>query len=373
MKVLSVYYTHKPGGMCKRLYRLLNALTASGNTVYYLCLDKPPETLSPDVKHVSIPFPLKARSGLLFWGLFTIWCPIYIFFWSLKNRPDKSIAFGAYYSTMLAPTSLILRVPIFLFLRSLVFKIDEITGKPVWLRSITGLVDKLGIKFASQVVCMTESMQSEVEKFISKELSNVSILPNDIPELEDVSSNLRSVLDITADTFVVGTSGVLDGRKNIKFLLDCAKHLNEKPIKILFLIAGEGPLRKEYEKEAESIGLKNVKFLGWQEDMLSFYKTCHLIVHPSIHEGVPNSVLEPLALNIPVLASDIPELRELMQHEELLFSLNDSETLAKVIQDKVIIKEDYDELVFLCKEVANRYQFDWDTSASEIIEQSSVQ
>ena len=60
MKVLSVYYTHKPGGFCKRLYRLLNAMQNSGHEVHYLCLDAPPNTWISLFSPPAIALKLKA-------------------------------------------------------------------------------------------------------------------------------------------------------------------------------------------------------------------------------------------------------------------------------------------------------------------------
>ncbi|MDZ4785063.1 MAG: hypothetical protein SGJ02_03190, partial [bacterium] len=69
MRVASVYYTHKPGGFCKRLYRLLNVLAEAQHQVTYFTLDQPPpSSLSTNINIRIIPFPFQDRSGLLFWG-----------------------------------------------------------------------------------------------------------------------------------------------------------------------------------------------------------------------------------------------------------------------------------------------------------------
>ena len=365
MKIVALYYTHKPGGMCSRLYRLLNAISQTENSIFYLTLDRPPALLNESVSYQQIPFPFKRRRGLIFWGIFSLWCPIYVLIWSARNKPDRLIAFGAYYSTMFGPARLVLKTPIFLFLRSLVFKIDEINKRPIWLRKITGLVDKLGIKLAGTIVCMTEAMKTELENFIGKKLNNVVLLPNDIPEISNNSKTLE--LDLSEDTFVLGTSGVIDRRKNIGYLIETFEKIKDSSKELVLIVAGDGPLLEHYKDEAAKRNISNILFLGWMDDLIAFYNSCNLIVHPSLHEGIPNSVLEPLSLGIPVLTSSIPELKEIMQSEELLFNLNNSSALADKLGELLSDQQKLSKLTSLCNEVAERHKFDWDSKACDIV------
>ena len=137
MRILAAYYTHKPGGFCRRLYRLLNALAAAGHEVIYLSLDPNLARLSSKVRAEKIPFPLSSRRGLIFWACFTLWLPIYLGWRALWLKPDRLLAFGSYYSRAFRFAKHVSKAELVLFVRSLVFEIDRITGKPAWLRRFT--------------------------------------------------------------------------------------------------------------------------------------------------------------------------------------------------------------------------------------------
>jgi colanic acid/amylovoran biosynthesis glycosyltransferase len=86
-----------------------------------------------------------------------------------------------------------------------------------------------------------------------------------------------------------------------------------------FLIAGDGPLRRELEELSQNLGLqKRVVFLGFlgQIELRELYEKAHIFMHPSElppdsnQEGVPNSMLEAMASGLPVVATHhggIPE------------------------------------------------------------------
>ena len=119
MKIYSLYYTHKPGGFCKRLYRLLNALAVDGHQVTYLSLDKPPPSLALNVNWYQIPFPIKVRSGFLFWSLFSIWATLFCLWISFcQGQAARWIIFSPYYASILAPSRLLLGNPLICFIRS---------------------------------------------------------------------------------------------------------------------------------------------------------------------------------------------------------------------------------------------------------------
>jgi len=309
-KTLFVYYTHKPGGLCPRLYRAARACADRGDSVRYYSLDKPPEGVLGLVEFQRIPFPLATRKGLLFWAVFTAWLPIYLLCVALRWHPHRIVAFGAYYAAASLPVQFFVRVPIVLFLRSLTFKNDELTGKPLWLRRITGLVDAVGILTAKRVVSMTVTMRTEAAEFSGRELLSQPVLPNDLPSKTELAS--ETAIPVRSNRCVA--MGVIDRRKNFGVLVQAWKKVSEDS-DIQLEIFGEGGLRHEVEADWREVAPPHkqqaVLFQGWCQTPLQNLKGVSLLVHPALHEGVSNAVLEALSLGIPVLASDISEHREL--------------------------------------------------------------
>ncbi len=364
MRIISVYYTHKPGGFCKRLYRLLGALAERGHDVTYYTLDRPPNSLSSKVRIAYIPFPFLFRRGLLFWGLFTIWCPLYLMLKARQNRPERILVFGAYYGFMCALLRKTSSAKLVLFLRSLVFKIDKITGKPLPIRLLAARVEKAGMRRADKLVLMTESMKAELEPFLNGKLPTYSILPNEVParsvQSEALPAQFQSLLNQHQKDYLLLCSGVLDERKNIAFLIEVFEKLRDKPL--VLLIAGDGPLLAKLK--SMTAGLK-IYFLGWQTNMSGILQHVDLVLHPSLHEGVPNSILEALAADLPVLASDIPEHRELLVENSLLFDLQDPQGLAAYLS--ALGDPQLEELRQCCAKRRRELSFDWEQKACDLV------
>ena len=106
-------------------------------------------------------------------------------------------------------------------------------------------------------------------------------------------------------------------------------------------IAGEGPLRKNLEREAERLGVRpRIRFLGWRQDVEALYATADILVCPSRHEPLGNVIIEGWAHGIPVVAADILGPGALIKNEEtgILFPVNDANALAAAL--KMLISND---------------------------------
>ena len=94
-------------------------------------------------------------------------------------------------------------------------------------------------------------------------------------------------------------------------------------------LAGDGELRPEMEVLAERLGIRaRVHFLGRRADIPSLLKMADLYVHSSISEGFGIAVAEALAAGLPVIASDVPGLNEVVAGGGILFQTGDVDSLA---------------------------------------------
>jgi glycosyltransferase involved in cell wall biosynthesis len=120
----------------------------------------------------------------------------------------------------------------------------------------------------------------------------------------------RAALGIRPAEFVVAWTGRMDPVKRLELVVECAERLAELPSR--FLIAGDGPERDRLLSHLRrSRAPHAVQFLGWQEDVDPVLAAADAFLFPSRTEGMPNAVLEALAAGLPVVASDLPALREL--------------------------------------------------------------
>ena len=112
---------------------------------------------------------------------------------------------------------------------------------------------------------------------------------------------------------VIGFAGRLVPQKRPQDFLQMAAAIAGRHPDVRFLMAGEGSRRPSVERQANELGLTDrVRFLGLVRDMRDFYAACDLLVLPSRSEGCPNTVLEAMAMKLPVVASDTPSTREVV-------------------------------------------------------------
>ncbi|WP_341524652.1 glycosyltransferase family 4 protein [Nostoc sp. UHCC 0302] len=112
-------------------------------------------------------------------------------------------------------------------------------------------------------------------------------------------------LGIPANAFVIGNAGWLIQRKRFDIFLEvCSKISNCNNQQLIFLIAGDGPLRGELEVLAAKLGISGkVKFIGWQKDLSSFYKSLNLLLFNSDSDAFGRTVMEAMGYGVPVVAS----------------------------------------------------------------------
>jgi glycosyltransferase involved in cell wall biosynthesis len=109
------------------------------------------------------------------------------------------------------------------------------------------------------------------------------------------------------------TTARLHPQKDIGTLVRAAKEAIAERPNLRFLIAGEGPLRPALEAEIAALGVEDeVRLLGWRADVDALLARADLYVFPSRFEGLPSSVIEAMAAGVPVVASAVAGVTELV-------------------------------------------------------------
>jgi glycosyltransferase involved in cell wall biosynthesis len=116
------------------------------------------------------------------------------------------------------------------------------------------------------------------------------------------------------DDVVLGTAGRLIGVKGMEYLLGAAAVLRREFPSLRVEIAGSGPLRKELEQRVAELGLLgSVEFLGWVDNISSLLPRWDVFVLPSLEEGFPIAALDAMAAGLPVVASAVGGVPELIE------------------------------------------------------------
>ena len=119
--------------------------------------------------------------------------------------------------------------------------------------------------------------------------------------------------DRSDSSIVLGAAGRLVEVKGIEYLLRAVSLLHREFPALRLEIAGSGPLRETLEAEVERAGLQqHVKFLGWIDDIGNVLPRWSVFVLPSLDEGFPIAALDAMAAGIPVVATSVGGVPELI-------------------------------------------------------------
>ncbi len=144
---------------------------------------------------------------------------------------------------------------------------------------------------------------------------------------------IRNELGFDADDVVVTSVAEFTSTKNHAFLLAAWRIVaKEEPCAHLLLV-GDGRLRKSMERKVNVENVPRVRFLGFRSDVPQLLQATDVFVLPSRREGLPRSVMEAMAAEVPVVATDVRGSRDLVEHgvTGLLAKLGDVEGLAEAL------------------------------------------
>ncbi len=123
----------------------------------------------------------------------------------------------------------------------------------------------------------------------------------------------RENLGLPESTFIFGTAGRLTKVKAHNLLLDAFAVIYKDNNQCSLVIAGEGSLRANLELQSEKLGIKdNVFFLGQRKDIPEVLRALDAFVLPSLSEGHPLVLLEAMAAGLPVIASNVGGIPEIL-------------------------------------------------------------
>ena len=151
----------------------------------------------------------------------------------------------------------------------------------------------------------------------------------------------------------------LEKRKNIIFLINSFNNFNYKNKNYYLYILGDGTERENLINYVKKNDIKNIKFLGYRENIKNYFSKAKIFVHTSLFEGMSNSVLEAMSYGIPTVVLDAPGVSELHIHFKTgIISKNNPEKFANYL-DLLVNNQNLQKKFFYNsrKRVQTKYSF----------------
>lgn len=154
-------------------------------------------------------------------------------------------------------------------------------------------------------------------------------------------NRVRMRLKLQPEDVLIGSVGRLDEQKGHRYLLEAfAKVRATQPVKLV--LVGEGPMRRELENLARELRIEeDCTFAGEVQDVPAWLSALDVFVLASLWEGLPNALLEAMAMGLAVVATRVDGVPEVVDHDVtgLLCEPKDSQSLVVGIQDLVLDPE----------------------------------
>jgi glycosyltransferase involved in cell wall biosynthesis len=148
-------------------------------------------------------------------------------------------------------------------------------------------------------------------------------------------AHVRQRFDVRCGLPLVLSVGRLSREKGHLDLVRATARLRDSGVPVRLVIAGEGPEHQRIEQLSHRLGVaSSVVLPGHLEDVAPLYAAADIFVLPSYSEGSPNVLLEAMAAGLPIIATSVGCVPEIIQHGKsgILVNPQDPESIAAAIR-----------------------------------------
>lgn len=174
-------------------------------------------------------------------------------------------------------------------------------------------IERLLVRRVTKIVCVSQAVREHLVRRGRFPPEKLAVIPNgiDLGYIDQAPTIPRHTLPAVGRRLIV-YAGRLDQQKGIDWLLEAAKPLLSRLPEHDLVLAGDGPWRAKVERAAASVMAGRVHLLGWCPNIPGLLRHADLLLLPSRWEGMPNVVLEAMAVGVPILATRAEGVIELL-------------------------------------------------------------
>jgi len=203
-------------------------------------------------------------------------------------------------------------------------------------------IDRMALRHYDRVVCVSDDLH---ECCLAAKVSaqRCRVIENAI-DTEQYARRMstdeaKRRLDFEPNRLLIGAVGRLSAEKNFAGLIEAVERLLRKGLDVQLMIVGDGDQRGPLEGLIAQRGLGDrVRLLGFRSDTIDLYQAMDIYALSSLREGLPNVLLEAMALEVPVLATRIAGVPKLVRHQTdgLLVEPGDVDALTAGLQSLAV-------------------------------------
>lgn len=313
------------GGAERQLFNYLSVLKEMTIPSFVLCMTKG-DYWEKRIIDLGVPVIWVGRSGSKIIKLITI-------INELRKRPVDFIQSLHFHTNIYA-----FLVAYFLGIKG----IGSIRGDVIFEMAGLGIFGKINLFSPRQIVANSKSAINTAIKLGKKE-EQLFFLPNVVDVDFFLPGRRKEISNLITIAFV----GTLWPPKRVDRIINLARICFENNLNVFFNIFGEGINRRELEELAANQGIlnKNIRFFGRISDPHYAYNSSDILILTSDHEGTPNVILEAMACGLPILSTNVGDVKELIDDGINGFLVN--------IEDEITL---FSKLKILCEDSKLREQ-----------------
>jgi glycosyltransferase involved in cell wall biosynthesis len=180
------------------------------------------------------------------------------------------------------------------------------------------LLDRLGLYLPGHVVAVSQAMFKKISSYPGMG-NGVSAICNDIPceffYKPDQRDACRTELKLAPESLVIGWTGRIEKVKRIDLLLMAFASVLTRYPNARLILAGDGDLKQKLEEYATQLGISDaVIWTGFRKDIPRLLAAMDIFVQTSVNEGLSLSILEAMAAEKAIIATQVGGTSELLEN-----------------------------------------------------------
>ena len=205
------------------------------------------------------------------------------------------------------------------------------------------LLSRIAIKFLSWLTVILTHKTIAVSEAVHRDTRNWPFVKNNVITIHNGVDSIpflsreeaHTKLNLPSDAFIIGTIAELHSNKGLSYAIEAITKLSEKHPDFYYVVLGDGEEKSRLNALVEARGLHGrVLLLGFVKDASRYLKAFDCFVLPSIKEGLPYVILEAGLAKLPVIATSIGGIPEVIDDQKtgLLVPARNANAIAEALE-----------------------------------------